>query len=168
MVFALAEAEPVADWMLQLDGAEPKLAFCGTDAHGWPGYATAFRWMSIHLTGLAALPAPPAEGAQAVVQELRAPDASTARWTRCAPAAGLRRCSPRTAGRSGSGEVLEVQLPPCGLPDAHSGSTARGERWTHRTCAWRRRGRCSSRCGWRRRAWARATSVLARGSWGSR
>jgi hypothetical protein len=52
MVFALAEAEPVADWMLQLDGGAGRS--CGTDAHGWPGYATAFRWMSIHLTGLTA------------------------------------------------------------------------------------------------------------------
>src|SRR5262249_8706924 len=56
MVFALAEARPVEEWMLALDGPEPKLAFCGLDAHGYPSYGSAFRWMSIHLTGIASLP----------------------------------------------------------------------------------------------------------------
>ena len=109
MVFALAEADPVADWMLQLDGAEPKLAFCGTDAHGWPGYATAFRWMSIHLTALTALPAPPAEGAQAVVQELAAGRFYCA-VDALAPAAGFA-VLPADRRTFQVGEVLEVQPP---------------------------------------------------------
>jgi hypothetical protein len=114
MVFALAEAEPVADWMLQLDGSEPKLAFCGTDAHGWPGYATAFRWMSVHLTALAALPAPPPEAAQAVVQELAAGRFYCA-VDALAPAAGFA-VLPADRRVFQVGEVLEVRLPPSRPP----------------------------------------------------
>ena len=114
MVFALAEAAPVADWMLQLDGNEPKLAFCGTDAHGWPGYATAFRWMSVHLTALTALPASPAEGAQAVVQELGAARFYCA-VDALAPAAGFA-VLPADRRVFQVGEVLEVRLPPARPP----------------------------------------------------
>ena len=109
MVYALAEARPVEDWLLALDGPAPKLAFCGLDAHGYPSYGAAFRWMSMHLTGIAALPEAAAEGAQAVVQELR-----SARFycavDALAPAAGFA-VLPADWRTFRVGEMLEVRLP---------------------------------------------------------
>jgi hypothetical protein len=110
MVYALAEARPVEEWMLSLDGAEPKLALCGPDAHGYPGYATAFRWMSLHLTGVTALPEAPAEGAQTVVQEMRAGRFYCA-VDALAPAAGFA-LFPADRRTFQVGEVVEVRLPP--------------------------------------------------------
>jgi hypothetical protein len=109
LVYALAEARPVEDWLLKLDGPEPKLALCGPDAHGWPGYATTFRWMSVHLTALQSLPAGANEGAQAVIQELRAGRFYCA-VDALAPAAGFALLPPaRRTFRVG--EVLELRLP---------------------------------------------------------
>jgi hypothetical protein len=116
LVYALAEARPVEDWLLSLDGDEPKLAFCSPDAHGYPSYGAAFRWMSVHLTGITSLPEAPAEGAQAVVQELRggrfycAVDA-------LAPAAGFAML-PADRRTFRVGEVLEVRLPAVHPPGA--------------------------------------------------
>jgi hypothetical protein len=109
LVFALAEARPVEEWMLALDGEQPKLAFCGPDAHGYPSYTAAFRWMSVHLTGIASLPEAPAEGAQAVIQELRAGRFYCA-VDALAPAAGFA-VLPADRRTFRVGEVLEVRLP---------------------------------------------------------
>jgi hypothetical protein len=109
MVFALAEAQPVEAWLLALDGPEPKLAFCGPDAHGYPSYGAAFRWMSVHLTGIAKLPESPAEGAQAVIQELRAGRFYCA-VDALAPAAGFA-VLPADRRTFRVGEMLEVRLP---------------------------------------------------------
>jgi len=109
LVYALAEARPVEDWMLALDGPEPKLAFCGPDAHGYPSYASALRWMSLHLAGITALPEAPAEGAQAVIQELRAGRFYCA-VDALAPAAGFA-LLPADRRTFRVGEVLEVRLP---------------------------------------------------------
>ena len=109
MVFALAEAAPVESWLLALDGPEPKLAFCGPDAHGYPSYSAAFRWMTLHLTGIASLPEGPAEGTQAVIQELRAGRFYCA-VDALAPAAGFA-ILPADRRTFRVGEVLEVRLP---------------------------------------------------------
>jgi len=109
MVYALAEAQPVEDWMLALDGAEPKLAFCALDAHGYPGYATAFRWMSLHLTGITSLRETPADGAQAVIQELRAGRFYCA-VDALSPAAGFA-VLPADRRTFRVGEMLEIRLP---------------------------------------------------------
>jgi len=109
MVFALAEARPVEDWMLALDGPEPKLAFCGPDAHGYPSYVSGLRWMSIHLTGITSLPEAPAEGTQAVIQELRAGRFYCA-VDALAPAAGFA-VLPADRRTFRVGEILEVRLP---------------------------------------------------------
>ncbi len=114
LVYALAEARPVEDWLLALDGPAPKLAFCGPDAHGYPSYGAAFRWMSVHLTGVAALPEAPAEGAQALVQELRAGRFYCA-VDALAPAAGFA-VLPADRRIFRVGEVLEVRLPPVHPP----------------------------------------------------
>jgi len=114
MVQALADARPVEDWLLALDGAEPKLAFCGPDAHGYPSYGAAFRWMSIHLTGIGALPEAPAEGARVVTQELRAGRFYCA-VDALAPAAGFA-VLPAERRTFRVGEVLEVRLPPVHPP----------------------------------------------------
>jgi hypothetical protein len=109
LVYALAQARPATDWLVGLDGPEPKLALCGPDAHGWPGYATAFRWMSLHLTALQSLPAGPSEGAQAVIQELRAGRFYCA-VDALAPAAGFA-VLPADRRTFRAGEVLELRLP---------------------------------------------------------
>jgi hypothetical protein len=109
MVYALAEARPVEEWLLALDGPEPKLAFCGVDAHGYPSYGAAFRWMSMHLTGITSLPEAPAEGAQAVIQELRAGRFYCA-VDALAPAAGFA-VLPADRRTFRVGEVLEVRMP---------------------------------------------------------
>ena len=114
LVYALAEAQPVEDWLIGLDGAEPKLAFCSPDAHGYPSYGAAFRWMSIHLTGITSLPEAPADGAQVVVQELRAGRFYCA-MDALAPAAGFA-VLPADRRTFRVGEVLEVRLPPVHPP----------------------------------------------------
>ena len=110
LVYGLAEARPVEDWLLALDGATPKLAFCGPDAHGYPSYPSAFRWMSLHLTGLTVLPEAPVEAAQVLVQELRAGRFYCA-VDALAPAAGFA-VLPADRRVFRVGEVLEVRLPP--------------------------------------------------------
>ncbi|MGZ6131514.1 MAG: PHP domain-containing protein [Myxococcaceae bacterium] len=109
LVYALAEARPVEDWLLALDGTEPKIAFCSTDAHGYPSYEAAFRWMSLHLTGVTSLPEAPAEGAQTLIQELRAGRFYCA-VDALAPAAGFA-VLPADRRVFRVGEVLEVRLP---------------------------------------------------------
>ncbi|HZJ56055.1 MAG TPA: PHP domain-containing protein [Myxococcaceae bacterium] len=109
LVYALAEARPAESWLLSLDGPEPKLAFCGPDAHGWPSYGAAFRWMSVHLTGIASLPEAPAEAAQALVQELRAGRFYCA-VDALAPVAGFA-VLPADRRTFRVGDVLEVRLP---------------------------------------------------------
>lgn len=109
LVYALGEAGPVEDWLLALDGPEPKLAFCSPDAHGYPSYGSAFRWMSLHLSGITSLPEAPAEGAQALVQELRAGRFYCA-VDALAPAAGFA-VLPADRRSFRVGEVLEVRLP---------------------------------------------------------
>ena len=109
LVYALAEARPVEDWLLALDGPEPKLAFCSPDAHGYPSYGAAFRWISVHLAGIASLPEAPSEAAQAVVQELRAGRFYCA-VDALAPAAGFA-VLPADRRTFRAGEVLEVRLP---------------------------------------------------------
>ena len=114
LVYALAETRPVEDWLLALDGPEPKLAFCSTDAHGYPSYGAAFRWMSMHLTGITSLPEAPAEGARAVIQELRAGRFYCA-VDALAPAAGFA-VLPADRRTFRVGEALEVRLPPVHPP----------------------------------------------------
>ncbi len=109
LVYALAETRPVEEWLLALDGPEPKLAFCGPDAHGYPSYGAAFRWMSVHLTRITSLPEGPAEGAQAVLQELRAGRFYCA-VDALAPAAGFA-VLPADRRTFRVGEVLELRLP---------------------------------------------------------
>jgi hypothetical protein len=110
LVYALGVTRPVEDWLLALDGPEPKLAFCSPDAHGYPSYGAAFRWMSMHLTGITSLPEAPAEGAQAVIQELRAGRFYCA-VDALAPAAGFA-VLPADRRTFRVGEALEVRLPP--------------------------------------------------------
>jgi hypothetical protein len=116
LVYALAEAQPVEDWMLALDGPTPKVAFCSVDAHGYPSYGAAFRWMSLHLTGVTALPEAPAEASQALVQELRAGRFYCA-VDALAPAAGFA-VLPADRRVFRVGEVLEVRMPAVHPPGA--------------------------------------------------
>jgi hypothetical protein len=109
LVYALAEARPVASWLVGLDGPEPKLALCGPDAHGWPSYTSTFRWMSLHLTAIQSLPGGPSEASQAVIQELRAGRFYCA-VDALAPAAGFA-VLPADRRTFRVGEVLELRLP---------------------------------------------------------
>jgi hypothetical protein len=149
-VYALAETRPVEDWLLALDGPEPKLAFCSPDAHGYPSYGAAFRWMSVHLTGITALPEAPAEGAQAVVQE-PGPVASTVRWMR------WRGCRVR-APPGGPADVGVGEVSRCGSRRASAGRAGPGARPRRMVDASHLRleaRRCWWKSGWRRRAGAR-------------
>lgn len=60
--------------LLEISAAEPKLALCAHDAHGWPPYEEAFRSFSLHLPLAGALqgglPADAGEAARAVTEAI--------------------------------------------------------------------------------------------------